>query len=373
MLLATGYDYLMPYVDPALFDWRHGRPDLYLNVVHRDAGRALRARVRRVRRRRLPAVRRDGPARRDGRARAPHRRAPDELRRLRREDHPDLRGGHHYVDSPRHADVRRLGHLPAPPRRAARPVRVRRPRRRLLRPARRRSDGPPDGQPAGRCPREPAVAVQPGELLPYARRHSTAAWPPSSRRAASTWRTTCGPRSCWPPTRTRSVDLHLDYYLAAPGSRSPRRIRPAAPASSPAAWTPTRPTPCWADRRSPSRHATWRSPTVCRRPAAGRGSVGPYGAMLHDGSEYAGTTASRALDAGRASTPSGWTCWPPAGPDLLAVETVPDMVEAEVLVELLDGYDLPAWVSYRCTGGRAHLRRPAVRRGRPVAVSSHVS
>ena len=40
------------------------------------ARRAVRARLRRVRRRRLPALRRDGPARRDGRARARDRRGP---------------------------------------------------------------------------------------------------------------------------------------------------------------------------------------------------------------------------------------------------------------------------------------------------------
>jgi homocysteine S-methyltransferase len=39
-----------------------------------------------------------------------------------------------------------------------------------------------------------------------------------------------------------------------------------------------------------------------------------------------------------------------AGPDLLAVETVPDLDEAAVLVPLLDELGLPAWVSYSCDG-----------------------
>ena len=36
MLFATGYDYAIPYVDEALFTWTAGRPDLYLNVLHRS-------------------------------------------------------------------------------------------------------------------------------------------------------------------------------------------------------------------------------------------------------------------------------------------------------------------------------------------------
>ena len=39
-----------------------------------------------------------------------------------------------------------------------------------------------------------------------------------------------------------------------------------------------------------------------------------------------------------------------AGPDLFAVETIPDADEAEVLVELLDEIGLPAWFSYSVKG-----------------------
>ncbi|WP_142781854.1 amino acid permease [Agrobacterium sp. T29] len=35
-LLATGYEYSMPFFNPALFDWKGGRPQLYLNVIHRN-------------------------------------------------------------------------------------------------------------------------------------------------------------------------------------------------------------------------------------------------------------------------------------------------------------------------------------------------
>ena len=103
VLLATGYDYLVPYVDPALFDWRDGRPDLYLNILHRtldglyvlgfvELADAAYQRFDDM----AQMVVIDAHAHRSGEH-------LDELRRLRREDHPDLRGGHRYVDSTRHA------------------------------------------------------------------------------------------------------------------------------------------------------------------------------------------------------------------------------------------------------------------------------
>lgn len=82
-------------------------------------------------------------------------------------------------------------------------------------------------------------------------------------------------------------------------------------------------------------------------------SVGPYGAVLHDGSEYRGGYGlSRAalvdfhgerlavLAEGR--------------PDLLAVETIPDVDEAEALVQVLAGHpELPAWMTFSA-GDAAH-------------------
>lgn len=35
VLCATGYTWRVPYVDPALFDWKEGRPDLYMNLFSR--------------------------------------------------------------------------------------------------------------------------------------------------------------------------------------------------------------------------------------------------------------------------------------------------------------------------------------------------
>ncbi|MGH3357066.1 MAG: homocysteine S-methyltransferase family protein, partial [Nocardioidaceae bacterium] len=47
-----------------------------------------------------------------------------------------------------------------------------------------------------------------------------------------------------------------------------------------------------------------------------------------------------------------------AGPDLLAVETIPDVEEAEVLVALLDELAGPAWLSYSIDGDRTRAGQP---------------
>ncbi len=80
------------------------------------------------------------------------------------------------------------------------------------------------------------------------------------------------------------------------------------------------------------------------------GSVGPYGAMLADGSEYRGDydpgeTALREVHAPRIEALLD------AGVDLLAFETIPTVREAEVLVRLLDTFDARAWLSYSCRDG----------------------
>ena len=77
------------------------------------------------------------------------------------------------------------------------------------------------------------------------------------------------------------------------------------------------------------------------------GSVGPYGAMLADGSEYTGAydpgpAALREVHAPRIEALLE------AGADLLAMETIPTVREAEVLVELLDEVGATGWLSYQC-------------------------
>ena len=79
-------------------------------------------------------------------------------------------------------------------------------------------------------------------------------------------------------------------------------------------------------------------------------SVGPYGAALADGSEYKGNYGvsksvlkdfhARRLEVLIATSP-----------DLLALETMPDTFEVEVLLELLSDCPIPFWVSYSCKAG----------------------
>jgi homocysteine S-methyltransferase len=80
------------------------------------------------------------------------------------------------------------------------------------------------------------------------------------------------------------------------------------------------------------------------------GSVGPYGAMLADGSEYRGdydpgVAALRELHAPRMEALLE------GGADLLAMETIPNLGEAEVLVTLLDEFDASGWLAYQCRDG----------------------
>jgi len=80
-------------------------------------------------------------------------------------------------------------------------------------------------------------------------------------------------------------------------------------------------------------------------------SVGPYGAVLADGSEYVGRygLSVGALVEFHAPRIDALL---EAGPDVLAVETIPSMLEAEALVTILDGLpDVAAWISFSCSDG----------------------
>ena len=78
-------------------------------------------------------------------------------------------------------------------------------------------------------------------------------------------------------------------------------------------------------------------------------SVGPYGAVLADGSEYRGRYGLSRAQLREFHEPR-LALLAEAGPDLLAVETLPDADEAEVIVGLLDELGLPAWVSFSASG-----------------------
>ncbi len=106
-----------------------------------------------------------------------------------------------------------------------------------------------------------------------------------------------------------------------------------------------------------ARAARDRAQAAGTRPLLVAASVGPYGAVLADGSEYRGdyglTTAQlRDFHGPRLELLAE------AGPDLLAVETIPDLREAEALVPLLDDLGLPAWFSYSVYDGRTRAGQP---------------
>jgi homocysteine S-methyltransferase len=86
-------------------------------------------------------------------------------------------------------------------------------------------------------------------------------------------------------------------------------------------------------------------------------SVGPYGAVLADGSEYVGRYGVPAARLRDFHLPR-IELLAAAGPDLLAVETIPDADEAEVLVGILDEIGLPAWLSYSVTDTGTRAGQP---------------
>ena len=80
-------------------------------------------------------------------------------------------------------------------------------------------------------------------------------------------------------------------------------------------------------------------------------SVGPYGATRHDGSEYTGIYDIADAELG-AFHSERLQLLDGAGADLLAVETIPNFREAQILCDLLDDVATPAWVTFACRDER---------------------
>lgn len=75
-------------------------------------------------------------------------------------------------------------------------------------------------------------------------------------------------------------------------------------------------------------------------------SVGPYGAARADGSEYTGDYGPMlGVPALRAYHRPRLEALAEAGPDVLALETIPCLAEVEALVTELNGLGLPGWLS----------------------------
>lgn len=93
------------------------------------------------------------------------------------------------------------------------------------------------------------------------------------------------------------------------------------------------------------------------RPLWVAASVGPYGAMLADGSEYRGRYGLSVEELEHFHRPR-LEVLAGARPDVLALETVPDADEAEALLRAVRGLGVPAWLSYSVAGDRTRAGQP---------------
>ncbi|MDT9698922.1 homocysteine S-methyltransferase [Streptomyces sp. P17] len=94
-----------------------------------------------------------------------------------------------------------------------------------------------------------------------------------------------------------------------------------------------------------------------QRPLWVAASAGPYGAMLADGSEYRGRYGLSVDELERFHRPR-IEVLAAAGPDVLALETVPDADEARALLRAVRGLGVPAWLSYSVAGDRTRAGQP---------------
>ncbi|GAA4323816.1 homocysteine S-methyltransferase [Streptomyces venetus] len=93
------------------------------------------------------------------------------------------------------------------------------------------------------------------------------------------------------------------------------------------------------------------------RPLWVAASVGPYGAMLADGSEYRGRYGLTVDELERFHRPR-MEALAAARPDVLALETVPDADEAAALLRAVRGLGVPAWLTYSVAGGSTRAGQP---------------
>jgi homocysteine S-methyltransferase len=87
-------------------------------------------------------------------------------------------------------------------------------------------------------------------------------------------------------------------------------------------------------------------------------SVGPYGAVLGDGSEYRGDYGLSVADLRRFHR-GRMAVLADAGADVLAVETIPSLAEVEAVVTELDALDVAAWISVTAHGRSTRAGEPA--------------
>ena len=112
-----------------------------------------------------------------------------------------------------------------------------------------------------------------------------------------------------------------------------------------------------------ARDEFWAEPS--NRPSRSRplvaASIGPYGAMLADGSEYRGGYAVSDAELARFHRPR-LEILASTGADLIACETLPCLREALVLARLLQEFPaVSAWISFSCRDGSSNSQ------GEPVS------
>lgn len=86
-------------------------------------------------------------------------------------------------------------------------------------------------------------------------------------------------------------------------------------------------------------------------------SVGPYGAALANGEEYVGRYGLSVEQLADWHRPR-MEVLVDADPDVLAIETVPDIDEAQALVALVHELGTPAWLSYTIDGTSTRAGQP---------------
>jgi homocysteine S-methyltransferase len=168
-------------------------------------------------------------------------------------------------------------------------------------------------------------------------------------------------------------DVHLAYFRAGARVATTASYQASIEGFAAAGLEPE--TALQAIRRSVELAARARERFRTEEAAAGRdpgellvaGSVGPYGAMLADGSEYRGDydPGDAVLEAFHRPRIAALV---DAGVDILAVETIPSVREARVLVGLLDQIAVPAWLSY--TGRNDTLTAAGEPFGAAIALAS---
>ncbi|MEV6838244.1 homocysteine S-methyltransferase [Streptomyces sp. NPDC051133] len=107
------------------------------------------------------------------------------------------------------------------------------------------------------------------------------------------------------------------------------------------------------------------------RPLWVAASVGPYGAMLADGSEYRGRYGLSEDGLERFHRPR-LEVLAAAAPDVLALETVPDADEGAALLRAVRGLGVPAWLSYTVDGRRTRAGQPLEDAFAPAADADEV-